>query len=333
MNLRSIDLNLLVIFDALMAEKSITRAARKVGITPSAMSHALRRLRDTFNDELIERTGRGMVPTRRATELWTSVREALQQLQHAIGEQLEFDPKTSKRSFTVRIPDYLVQCAVPRLCARVRADAPNTTLVVDYLRGEGPGSDNPGDIQLRVCADDWGPDYRQQRVLLNRFLVAMRPDHPAAGKEMTRDLYLSLEHLTTSSVGARMIDDRLIRQGLSRRIALTIPSLAAVIPVLEHSDLCTLLPEQWIKHYCAPGRLATANPPFADSEFTLDMIWRKQDEGDAGHQWLRRLIVEEMILLLGASEWFADGSPHRLERVPVRSVKLNSVHSDMKTMK
>jgi DNA-binding transcriptional LysR family regulator len=142
-----------------------------------------------------------------------------------------------------------------------------------------------------------------------------------------------LEHLTTSSVGAQMIDDRLIRQGLSRRIALTIPSLAAVIPVLEHSDLCTLLPEQWIKHYCAPGRLATANPPFADSEFTLDMIWRRQDEGDAGHQWLRRLIVEEMILLLGASEWFADGSPHRLERVPVRSVKLNSVHSDMKTMK
>jgi DNA-binding transcriptional LysR family regulator len=156
-------------------------------------------------------------------------------------------------------------------------------------------------------------------VLLNRFLIAMRPDHPAAGEQMTRDLYLSLEHLTTSSVGARLIDERLARQGLSRRIAATIPSLAAVIPILEQSDLCTLLPEQWIKHYCAPGRLATAIPPFADSEFSLDMIWRKQDDGDAGQRWLRQVIVEEMILLLAASELFAEGSPHRLERVATRA--------------
>ena len=232
--------------------------------------------------------------------------------------ELKFDPKTSTRSFTVRVPDYLVQCAVPRLCMRVRADAPNATLTVDYLQGDEPGSDNPGEVQLRVCAGDWGADYKQQRVLLSHFLVAMRPDHPVAGKEMTRDLYLSLEHLTTSSVGARIIDDRLAHQGLSRRIPLTIPSLAAVIPVLEHSDLCMLLPEQWIKHYCQPGRLATAIPPIADPEFTIDMVWRRQDERDPGHRWLRQVVVEEMILLLAASEWFAEGSPHRLERVAPR---------------
>jgi DNA-binding transcriptional LysR family regulator len=147
----------------------------------------------------------------------------------------------------------------------------------------------------------------------------MRPEHPAAGKEMTLDLYLSLEHLTTTSIGARVIDDRLARLGLSRRIALTIPSLAAVIPVLENSDLCTLLPEQWIKHYCAPERLATATAPIPDPEFSLDMIWRKQNEADAGHRWLRQVILEEMILLLAASELFADGSPHRLERVAPRA--------------
>jgi DNA-binding transcriptional LysR family regulator len=316
MNLRSIDLNLLVIFDALMAERNITRAARKIGITPSAMSHALRRLRDTFNDELLERTARGMVPTQRAIEFWTSVRAALQHMQRAIDQQLEFDPRTSERSFTVRISDYLVQCAVPRLCARVRAEAPHTTLIVDYLLGNEPGSDNPGDIQIRVCADDWGPEYRQQRLLLNRFVVAMRRDHPAAGREMTLDVYLSLPHLTASSVGARMIDDRLARAGLSRRIALTIPSLAAVTSILEHSDLCALLPEQWLKLYCEPGRLATAPPPIADTEFTLDMIWRRQDDGDAGQRWLRQLIVEEFALLFAASDWVADDSPHRLDREP-----------------
>jgi DNA-binding transcriptional LysR family regulator len=140
MNLRGIDLNLLVIFDELMAEKSITRAARKVGITPSAMSHALHRLRGTFNDELLERTGRGMVPTQRAIEFWASVRAALQQVQRAVDQQLEFDPVISERNFTVRISDYLVQCAVPRLCARVRAEAPNTTLarlIHDGIGGQG----------------------------------------------------------------------------------------------------------------------------------------------------------------------------------------------------
>src|SRR5260370_9454903 len=94
-----------------MAEKSITRAAERSGMPTSALSHALGRVRDSFNDELLERTAHGMVPSQRALELWTSVRAALQQLQRAVDQQLAFDPKTSTRSFTVRVPDYLVQCA------------------------------------------------------------------------------------------------------------------------------------------------------------------------------------------------------------------------------
>src|SRR6266851_8760248 len=133
----------------------------------------------------------------------------------------------------------------------------------------------------------------------------MRRGHPAAGQKMTLDHFLSLPHLTASSVGARIIDDRLAREGLSRRIALTIPSLAAVIAILENSDLCALLPEQWLKLYCEPGRLATAAPPIAGTEFTFDMIWRRQDEADAGHRWLRHLIVDEIALLLPPWVWLS----------------------------
>src|SRR5207253_3278752 len=115
MNLRRIDLNLLVIFDALMAEQSLTRAARRVGMTPSAMSHALHRLRQTFDDELLERSGRGMAPTQRALDLWRPLSVALQQLQVAVAQQLKLDPGISDRTFTVRISEYLVQCAVPRI--------------------------------------------------------------------------------------------------------------------------------------------------------------------------------------------------------------------------
>ena len=297
MNLRSIDLNLLVIFDALMAENSITGAARKIGITPSAMSHALQRLRETFNDQLMERTGRGMVPTQRALDLAKSVHAALQQLQTAVDQQLEFDPRTSERSFTLRISPYLADSVLPRLCARMRAEASRTTLIVDFAAGYGAGCDNSGDTQLLVCTGDWGADYRQQRVVRNRFVVAMRPGHPAAGKEMTLDLFLTLRHLILSSNGAALINDRLARDGRSRSIAVSLPSLAAVIPVLEHTDLCALLPEQWVRLYCAPGLLATAPLPVADFAFTLDMIWRVGDDRDAGLRWLRRLIVEEFAVL------------------------------------
>ncbi len=319
MNLRSIDLNLLVIFDALMAEQSIAGAGRKVGLTPSAMSHALRRLRQTFNDELLERTGRGMVPTQRALELWRSVGAALEQLQRAVGQQLEFDPSTSERTFTVRISDYQTRCAMPRLCARVRTEAPNTTLIFGSLSENATGSDDPGDIQLRVCADDWGPRYRQQRLLISRLVVAMRPGGRAAGQEMTLDLYLSLPHLIVSSDGARIVDDRLARLGLSRRVAVTIPSLAGVISALEHSDLCAVLPELWLKLYCEPGRLATAALPIGAVDYTIDLIWRAQDEGDAGHRWLRQLIVDEVAACVAASEWIAGDSPDRLDRVPARA--------------
>jgi len=240
-------------------------------------------------------------------------------LQRAIDRQLEFDPRTTERGFTIRISDYFVQCALPRLCARVRAEAPRSTLIVDYPPGNEPGSDNPGDIQIGVCMEDWGPRYRQQRLLTNRFAVVMRPDHPAAGQEMTLDLYLSLSHLIASSVGARIIDDKLARRGLSRRIAVTIPNLAAAVAILENTDLCALLPEQWIELYVEPGRLVTTAPPIADLGFTVDIIWRAQDDADAGQRWLRQLIIEEFALLFAASDWVAGDRPHRLGRTPAHA--------------
>jgi len=277
MNLRNIDLNLLVFFDALITERSITDAAHKVGISPSAMSHALSRLRQTFNDELLERTGRGMVPTQRALDLWGSLSGALQQVQRSVEEQLEFDPRVSERSFTLRVSDYHTQCVLPRLCVRVRAEAPKVTLLVRELTEDRRGTDNPGDIQLRVCASDWGQQYRQQRLWHSPFVVAMRPGHPAAGSDMTLNLYLSLPHIAVSSIGARLVDHHLAGQGLSRWIALTLPNFAGLVAIVHNSDLCAVLPESWVKLYAAPDSLATAPLPF-DFDYTIDLIWRVLDE-------------------------------------------------------
>ena len=321
MNLRSVDLNLLVIFDALMTEKSIARASTKVGMTPSAVSHALRRLRDTFQDELIQRTPLGMVPTRRALDLHKRVGSALAEISRAVDQQLNFDPATSERTFKLRVSDYTIACLLPRICTRVRAEAPKSTLIVEYI-GDEAEREEPGELQLRICADPQGPDYDQLRLLQNRFFAVLRRDHPAATQEMTLDRFVSLPHLRVSSatIGPKLVDDTLAKRGMSRWIALTIPTLAGVMPILEHTDLCTVLPAQWVKLYGNLSRITTAPLPLPEIAFTIDLIWRKRDQSDAGHRWLRRVIEEEFAVLYagaGEVEW-TDDNANLLDIVPVR---------------
>jgi DNA-binding transcriptional LysR family regulator len=317
MNLRAIDLNLLVIFDALMAERSITAAAKRVGMSTSAMSHALRRLRDTFNDPLFERTLEGLRPTQRALDLDRPVRTALLELQHGLSQQLDFDPATSGRTFNIRISDFLVGCLLPRLCARVRADAPGVTLFVEYLSRDA--IHRPGDIHLSIAAGERGPEYRQERIWSDVFVVAMRRDHPAARLPLTLERYSSLPHLRVMSanVDGRPLDDLLDNKGLVRRAALTIPSLAGVIPILQHTDLCTVLPQQWINLYKGLGELATRPLPVEGVEYTVDMIWHQRDDRESGHRWLRRLMTEEFAMLYATARGSVGVTPHRLDSSPI----------------
>jgi DNA-binding transcriptional LysR family regulator len=317
MNLRSIDLNLLVIFDTLMSERSVKRTAEKVGVTPSAISHALRRLRRTFNDDLLTRTPRGLEPTHGGLELAKSVRDALQQLHRAVDQQLNFDPATSARTFKIHTSIYFVRCLLPRVCARIRAEAPKVGLIVERVALETKGTVEPRDIQLRACAGSWGSDYRQICMLRDRFVVAMRHDHPATGKEMTLERFVALPHLLVSAVADGVLDRSLEERGLSRWIAVTIPSLAGVFPIIEHSDLCTVLPAPWVRLYSEPGRLTCAAVPVPETEFTVDMIWHRDDNNDAGHRWLRNLIQQEFAMLylntVGTIEWKGPFPSHRME--------------------
>lgn len=299
MNLRSIDLNLLVIFDALMAEKSITRAAKTIGMTPSAVSHALQRLRQTFSDPLFERSQTGMRPTRRARELVGFVRAALHSLQHGISQQLEFDPATSSRSFSIRQSAFMSDCLMPRLCARVRAEAPGVRLVVGQLP-EDEDAYEAGDLQLRGAGRVLGRDFRRQRIWRDSFVLAARQDHPVAAKKtLTEEELLELPFLDVASaiIDRRTLDEVLRAKGLVRRTMVTTPTLAGVIAVLEHTDLCAILPRRWVMLYSAPNALAMLPLPFGGIEYAVDMVWHASDEKDSGHRWLRRLIAQEFDVL------------------------------------
>lgn len=295
MNLRSIDLNLLLVFEALMAERSVTRAAEKVGVSQSAMSHGLRRLRATFNDDLVKRTPRGLVPTRRALSLVDPIRTALRQIQCALGEQLDFDPKTSERLFKIQFSYYMTGRVLPRLCERVRAEAPGVKLVVDYLpAGSGLDLDDPGNIQIRVSTGvSSSPDYNQEPLFDDRFVVIMRADHPAAQKKMTPELFGSLSYVKTSlpPSGSEHVDAFLSTRGLSRRIAMEIPSPFWLVPVVQRTDVCAVVPERWVEPRSAGADIAVVPLPTAEDRFTVEQFWHVRNDRDPGHRWLRQVIA------------------------------------------
>jgi len=293
MNLRTIDLNLLVIFEALIATRSITRAAQRVGVSQSAMSHALRRLRQTFDDEILRRTLRGMVPTQRALQLREPIQLALLDLERAIDQQLTFDPKTSERRFNLQISDYLMACLVPRVCARVRAEAPKLSIAIHHPPVSLLGDDST-DIQLMVGASaaPRSADHKRERLLRDRFVVAMRHNHPASRKPMTREVFLGLPHLIVSNsvIGSTVLEEILVKQGWSGQAALTLPSVSGVIPIIRHTDLCAVLPAAWLRLYATPRSISVRPLPFSEIDFIVEQRWHRRNDRDPGLRWLRHLI-------------------------------------------
>lgn len=317
-HLRRINLNLLVVFDALMTERSVADAAQKVGLTPSAVSHALQRLREAFNDPLLERTTDGMKPTQRAEDLIKPVGEALRLLQQGLADQLDFEAVTAQRTFTVRISDFMTQCLVPRLCARVRLDAPNVTLIFSPLPLRAQDAD-PGDVQVRIRARAPSGRFRRKRLFSDVFVVAMGRNNSAAREPMSLERFLALPYLEASSalVDARAMDALLAQRGIERRPTVTVPSLAPVRALLEFSDLCTILPRFWISLY-APHAFTTRPLPLEPIDYSVDLVWSKQDDADKGHAWLRRLISEEFAVLQVAADAATDigARPDRLNVLP-----------------
>jgi len=301
MNLRRIDLNLLVIFEAIIARRSISKAAQKVGISQSAMSHALRRLRQTFNDELVRRGPHGMIPTARGQQLAESLLGPLKQIHSVVDEQSNFDAKTSRRCFSIRISDYLVGWLLPSLLARIRSEAPHITLSVSHP--VSPNTLDPDtDIHLFVCSNIVPPHgVKRERLFKDKFVAVFRRGHPALSQKMTLKLFLELPHLKVSHAnsGSTLLDDALARRGLSRRVAVILPSFYGILSIIKNTDLCAVLPPSWLKLYGAPAEFAACAVPVPNFEFTVDQF--SKSTHDAGLRWLRGLILQEFHALRSAA--------------------------------
>ncbi|WP_085315434.1 LysR family transcriptional regulator [Derxia lacustris] len=294
MNLRSIDLNLLVVLDALLDEAHVTRAADRLALSQPATSAALERCRALFDDLLLVRNGARMTLTPRAQALRAPVKEALAAVQQLLDPA---PPSLQALAATVRIglADALVARLLPALLARLQVTAPGLCIVCLPWQGGGDllrQLDDGGlDLALSVLPPASGR-LRRLELLHERYVVAMRRDHPAA-RDFGLDAWLAHPHVLVSSHGDTRgaLDDALLASGRTRRVGAVVPSFLAALALLERSDLIGLLPSRCLGASEA-DRFASFAPPLPVDGFALALAWHARRDGDAAVQHVATLLRE-----------------------------------------
>jgi DNA-binding transcriptional LysR family regulator len=295
MNLRIVDLNLLVAFDTLMAERHVTRAALRCGLSQPAMSSTLRRLRRLFDDELLVRTTGGMEPTRRAQELIGPIRTVLQEIGRIVEAERSFDPLVSNRSFNLRMGDLHSAILLPHMVARLERDAPQISLrVVHIPPDKSIAALESGEIDFAISTGLNHPKtIRSKSAYFDRIVCVFRSGHPTAKLPMTIDNFLELRHLkiAQSPTDTRFVDDALARLGLARKVALQVEHWLSAPEIVRNSNLVSIIWETTAGRVSHDGMIF-GKLPFATKPFEFKLYWHRRNDGDPAHQWLRQLTLE-----------------------------------------
>jgi DNA-binding transcriptional LysR family regulator len=294
MNLRSIDLNLLVIFDALMRERHVTRAALRIPMSQPAMSNALSRLRHLFKDDLFIRSGGTMEPTPRAIELGESVRQILRQTERLMSSDVGFDPATAHREFTGRMSD-LVGCLVlPHILATLSETAPGVTLDILHMSPERTIKALEADeldfglsMQLQHASN-----IRSEKLFMDQMVCVMRPDHPLTKGKLTLDRFLGADHLRVamSPTDIRFVDNVLADLGYARKVVAKVPHWLLIPPILHESQLIAVISGKLAARFTAEP-LAIRPLPFTSEPFSWDIYWHRRNDNSVTHKWMRDLIA------------------------------------------
>jgi DNA-binding transcriptional LysR family regulator len=290
LNWNSFDLNLLVVFDAIIQEKNLTRAGQRLGMSQPAVSHALARLRHTLKDDLFVRTPDGMSPTPRAERMAGPARAALHELQVTL-EADEFDAAQASRDFTVAVNNSAARAVIPALVRRMAKLAPAVVLdvrpiglvnVLDQL--------DTGEVELALTTlIDGGDRFKCVGILDDEYAVIMSNDHPMAGDiELSIEDFAAFPHIEITSGGddTHFIDDVLAERGLTRAVVAKLP-LHSLISVLVGSLALAVVPRRVAADLLAVCPLAMLPLPFPSPRVSLSMIWHRRLDNHAAHRWLR----------------------------------------------
>lgn len=303
MNFNALDLNLVRVFDALMTERSATRAGERIGLSQPAVSAALARLRHALGDQLFIRRGNDMVPTPRAEELAALARSALSQIERMVEVPGPFDPSTLERQFTIMGSDFVSMLLMPRLSQRIRQAAPRIVLrlrdtsIGDVARQLREDSVDVA-IEPAIAAEE---GVSSRTLFVSPFLVVARRGHPelvAAGLRpgdvISLELYCALPHALRSVDGGRSgpTDVALSRAGHRRRVMLTMPQFEAIALAVAEGDYIAALPGQFAEAAARKLPLDLYRQPVDAPAADIRMLWHARHDAERAHRWLREMIVE-----------------------------------------
>lgn len=304
-DLRDIDLNLLVVFNQLLLDRSVSTAADKLGMTQPAVSNALKRLRTALNDELFLRTARGMEPTPYALHLAEPVVYALNAIQTALSTRDSFDPATSTRSFQLAMTDIGEMYFMPPLMVALARLAPQVRVsTVRPNAGNLKEDMESGTVDLALgLLPHLQTGFFQRRLFRHKYVCAFRRDHPLAKAPMTLKQFVELDHVgvVAANTGHSEVDGLLERAGIKRRMRLVVPHFIAVGHILQSTDLIATLPERFAARCEAPFGLVTSPHPARLPDIAINLFWHAKFNRDPANLWMRQLFVD----------LFADGDDKR----------------------
>ena len=289
MHYKKLDLNLLVAFCALMVHQNVTRAARDLGITQPALSHALNRLREHYKDPLFLLLKGTMQPTARAIEIYEPITKALEQIDGTFHST--FTPTSIRRTFRIGLVEYVSVFLLPALMLQLRQDAPGAQLIVDYMSAETiVRLLGTPDLDLAIGhLPDTDARFRRETITLDRFVVIAQKQHPAIDGDLTLAKYAELEqvHIPFYTMS---IDAALQRHGLSRTFAMVAHNIWSVPFLVSQSNLIATIPERIafiFRQFC---QLDVFELPFKIDLYEIDLLWHQRADADPAHRWLRNII-------------------------------------------
>lgn len=306
-NFRTFDLNLLRVFDEVMIERNLTRAARNLAMTQSAVSNALRRLREATGDPLVIRAGYGVNPTPFAQAIWPGVRQALEGLRGVLAPT-DFDPAQAEASFILAMADATAALLMPPLVRALEASAPGISLRVLPLTTRDPRpmlAAREVDIAIgyfpvalaelaqRSMVDSSPPAVGYERLYDGRYVCVMRRGHPLAAQDLTLDRYCAARHLLVSFSGRPFgfIDQALASINRQRRVVLTVNQFFTAGQVVADSDLLTVLPEHFVASTGIADELTVRALPFTVPAVHVDQVWSWRQRRPGAHAWLRAQVA------------------------------------------
>jgi DNA-binding transcriptional LysR family regulator len=292
-DIRNLDFNLLKALDALLDERSVTRAAQRLALTQPAVSGMLHRLRDRFGDPLFVRAQRGIVPTLRAEQLAAPVKQLLADIEGLLQAQA-FDPSTASMAVKIASTDYALRAVVLPFLSALRAQAPNIRVAVQPIDLQAlPAQLDRGEVDMAlITPQEVGANLHSAHLFEERYVCVMRAGHPdASASPLALERFCALDHVLVASSGGAfegVTDVALAKIGRARRVILSVTSFLVLPEILLASDQIAVVPQRLAIHH---DGLLSMDPPVDIPGFSKTLAWHERTHHDSGHRWVRSLLV------------------------------------------